>query len=289
MKVVMRSTIVLLFLLLYSCQGQHEREALQAQADSLATINSARADSLAYYSSIMTEISEGLDSITAMESIIFNNDKGIESRVLTHNEVKEKLTALANLLERQNKRIAELEDSLALKGDSYASMKNVIAHLNQQIDEKNRTIAALRKELEQSNHNIRNLHQRIGSLTESNNLLEAAVKEQEEALTVQSNLINEGYVKIGTKKELQQMGLLTKGGLFSKSKLNVANIDPAQFMSVDIRTFMELEIPSKKVKVLSQMPSSSYTLTSSGGSTHLSITDPATFWSVSNFLIIQTN
>ena len=88
------------------------------------------------------------------------------------------------------------------------------------------------------------------------------------------------------KKELQQAGVLS-GGFLSKKKLDVANFSQAGFMKVDIRSYTELDVQAKKIQILTQMPASSYTITSNGSSSKLQITNPTLFWSVSNYLVIQ--
>lgn len=101
-------------------------------------------------------------------------------------------------------------------------------------------------------------------------------------------MLNEGYVKAGTKKELQAAGLLLSSGLFGKKKLDVSNLNPEQFTKIDIREFQELKIAGKKPKILTQMPESSYRFDShSDGTTTLVITDPLKFWGISNFLVIE--
>ncbi|MBR0045637.1 MAG: hypothetical protein IJP75_01965 [Bacteroidaceae bacterium] len=134
---------------------------------------------------------------------------------------------------------------------------------------------------------IQRLNRQVKTLTASNERLTEEVNKQGEALVRQTEVINEGYVKIGTKKELQQAGVLSGGGFLSKKKLDVANFQHAGFMKVDISHYVEVEIPSKKIQILTAMPPSSYIITNEGNATKLRITNPNAFWSVSNYLVIQ--
>lgn len=262
-------------------------QALQAQIDSLEAANVAQASQLKDISDFMNIVSEGLDSIAAQEEQLTGNGKGMEGRKMTKEELKANLDAFAALLERQRNRIAQLEDSLQGRGESFANLRNIITYLNQQLDEKNRTIATLQASLNNKNVDIQRLNKQVKTLTASNEQLTEEVNKKGEALVTQSAIINECYVKIGTKKELQQAGVLSGGGLLSKRKLDVANFQNAGFMRVDIRSYVEVEIPSKKIQILTAMPSSSYTIISNGNSSKLTITDPTLFWSVSNYLVIQ--
>ena len=105
---------------------------------------------------------------------------------------------------------------------------------------------------------------------------------KDEALNVQTNLLNEAYVFIGTKKELKGADLLKRG------KLNMSDVDMSQFTKIDIRQTKQFTIPSKKPEILTQAPANSYTLEKIDKKTSvLTITDPAAFWSVSKILVIR--
>ena len=279
---------VVVTLVLLSCQNYKEEQSnLQERIDSLEAVNASQADQLQDIAGFMAIVSEGLDSIAEQEEMLTGKGKGVEGKQLTKAELKANLDTFAALLERQRNRISQLEDSLTSRGGNMANLRNIIMHLNQQLEEKNRTIAALQASLNDRNIDIRRLNTQVKTLTASNEQLSDEVHKQGEALVVQSAIINECYVKIGTKKELAEAGILSGGGLLSKKKLDVTNFERAGFQKVDIRTMSELEIPSKKIQVLTSMPSSAYTITTDGNSSKLSITNPTLFWSVSNYLVIQ--
>lgn len=282
--------VLLLFTtIFFSCNVNNSKETiLQAQIDSLEAANSEQAEQMKEISEFMSIVSEGLDSIATQEEQLTGNGKGMEGRKMTKEELRANLNAFAALLERQRNRIAQLEDSLQNKGESFGNLRNIITYLNQQLEEKNQTIAALQASLNNKNVDIQRLDKQVKKLTASNEKLTEEVNKQGEALVTQSEVINECYVKIGTKKELQQAGVLSGGGLLSKKKLDVSNFQRAGFMKVDIRSYVEVDIPSKKIQILTSMPSSSYTITSNGNSSRLTITNPTLFWSVSNYLVIQT-
>lgn len=274
--------------LVSSCKDDNRmQEMMQARIDSLETTNASQASQLKDITDFMTVVSEGLDSIAEQEQLLMDSGRGVEGGKLTKEQLRENLKAFAALLERQRNRISELEDSLTSRGRSMASLRNVITYLNQQLDEKNNTIASLQASLNNKNVDIQKLRKQVTNLATAKEELEETVKNQGEALVVQSDVINEGYVKIGTKKELKQAGLLS-GGFLSKKKLDVSKFQNGGFQKVDIRNFTEINIPSEKIKILTQMPESSYYITENDNSSTLKILNPTVFWSVSNYLVIQT-
>ena len=141
-------------------------------------------------------------------------------------------------------------------------------------------ISELKVELTKKNANIAQLESRVYALSEK-------TQEQETIMTVQSDMMTEGDVRLGTKKELQRDGILTRAGLFKK-KLDVSNFNPELFTKIDIRTFLELKIEGKKPEIITQMPASSYQMDENEDGTYtLRILDPTSLWSVSNYLVIQ--
>ena len=281
---------MVLFAMVPSCgdkAGEEEKMRMQHQLDSLRLVNEEKERELAEMSSFMVIVSEGLDSLSMYEDT-FLNIQGPERSKLTRSQLRERIDGFAQLLDRQRQRIMLLEDSLRLlDGDGIAKLRSIITYLNGQLDEKNRTVEQLRAELRYRNVDISRLRSKVDTLTSANEQLTSTVKIQTEALTVQDEVINECYVRIGTKKELKEAGILTKGGLFRKSKLDISKLTPSNFNAVDIRNFTSIELPSSKVKIITTMPATSYQLVPNGDVTTLHILNPNEFWSVSNYLVIQ--
>ena len=282
-----------LFALLFlsSCQfrGDLEKGLLTLRLDSLSRVNEENARQLSDVNSIVDVISEELDSIAIMEDMIRVNPLGNEGRQPTRTEMRQRLKAFSDMLSRQKQRIALLEDSLSgLNNRTIQRYRNLVTLLNSQLEEKDRTINDLMARLNSSNARISDLETNILELTSTNEELTSVTEMQQQALVIQDNIINEGYIKVGTKKELQNAGLITGGGLLSKSKVNNSGFDANLFLKVDIREFSELPIQSKTIKILTSMPESSYSIERNGNTSILRINDPTSFWSISRFLIIQT-
>lgn len=273
------------FSLVYACSENKTEPVKQNNPiqDSLETANRQLND-------FIDVVAMSLDSITISEGYIFKGNA--EGKPITSREqIRQRLALFEDLLKRQKERIVELEKSVGDAQDTRTKkLRSIIKALNVQIEEKNAMIAELRTELNKKNVNIASLKQHVSELNSNIEGLSKKSQEQEAALTEQTNIINEGYVKVGTKKELKAAGLLKSSGLFAKNKLNIANIDASQFQKIDMRQFEMLKINGKKPKILTHMPTSSYKIEDNGdGTSTLRVIDPAVFWSVSSYLIIQSN
>lgn len=263
---------------LSSCKGGEEKaqriSTLEMERDSILSANGK-------LNSFLDIVSQSMDSILLQEGYILNMPDA-EGRPASDKErLMKNLDSFGALLERQRSRIEQLEDSLTNLADARnAKFLNILRGLQAQIKEKDEMISELRAELSKKDANIAQLQSRVSALNEK-------TQEQETIMTVQSDMMNEGYVRIGTRKELQKDGIISRAGLFKK-KLNVSNFNAELFTKIDIRTFLELRIEGKNPEVITQMPASSYQIEENEDGTYtLRILDPTLFWSVSNYLVIQ--
>lgn len=272
-------------IILVSCENRDSKSAFLAERDSIININNRQKQELEALNSTMNIISMSLDSIAQQEKLIYFSQEGT---ALPRRQVLDNLYYFKDLLERQRAQISALQDSLRHAGTPLIEkLNNVIAFLNQQLGEKDKTIQELTRDLSQKNRSISQLRKHVGSLQENISELEQKNQVQQKALDIQNEMLNECYVRIGTRKELQQANLLT-GGILRK-KVNYVNLNKKQFTKVDIRQFKEININSKRPKILTPMPKDSYRIENVSGGTILHITEPSKFWSVSNYLIIQIN
>ena len=273
---------------LFSCSDNtKEKSELLSRIDSLNIENQKKEKDISEMMSFINVLADGLDSIAKQEDILFNSNKGREGFVVDREQLKKNLDAFENILNQQKEKIAQLADSLKARGENLNKLQVLVDYLNSQLDEKNRIISSLRADLENNKVNIANLQKKVRSLSDSNTELTSKVESQSTALAAQTEMINECYVKIGNKKTLSAMGIIT-GGLLKKTKLNPNAIDKSQFTKVDIRYFTEVPLQSSKPEILTQMPSSSYKIEKTGkNSSVLYVVDPAAFWSLSNYLVIM--
>lgn len=260
-----------------------------AERDSILQDNRSKTQQLDELNGVLSTIAIGLDSIAVQENILFNGS-GRDGVRLDKHEIAARLNGMADILARQRAKIQALQDSLANRktSQSVEHLQRVVEFLNQQLAEKDQVIKSLRADLNNSKKDITQLRASLSDM--KNRAVKAENKTQvlTTALSKQDDVINECYVRIGTKKQLSAAGLL-KGGFLQKKKVNYEDVDKSKFNAVDIRKFREITLKSNNPKILTPQPSNrSFHFEESGdGSCTLVITNPTLFWSVSNFLIIQ--
>lgn len=273
--------LLIVLMIVPSCvQNSKHREVIE-QRDTLLAQNLRNEAAMIELQTYIDEITASLDSIAYQEGMLFLPDPESPDNVVSKEMMKERLDAFEELVNRQQLRIKELEDSLNINNANMSSIRSLLVHMNGQIEQKNVQIEEMKKELEKKDLNIKRLKTTVASLKDNVDNLQQQTKEQEEILVFQNDLINEAYFLMGNRKELVSWGAMTGNKASSSPDLN-------SFVKVDIRFFTELEIPSARPKILTPMPISSYSLVKNGtGTSSLIITDPSEFWKASKILIIQ--
>lgn len=286
MKQIKTLAAVLIAAALFSCGGQNDKG--NPVEDSLRNVISGNMAEMNEMDLFLDAVNVSMDSMVNMEGMILRTSK--EGNMSKKDQVKQNLEAFKQMLQTQRERIAILEQKLK-NGDAKSKrMLETIKSLQKQLEEKDQAIAELTAELEKRNFDIENLKAHVEKLNTDVATLTTKTVEQEQALTAQTDLMNEAYVFIGTKKDLKAAGLLSGGSLFKKSKLDMSKSDLAKFKKIDIRNVKSFDIPGKNPQILTQAPSGSYTIINNGdGTSKLKINDAAKFWSITNYLIVRAD
>ena len=274
-----------LFVSLFISCGSNDSN--KAEIDSLRLVLEQKATELDDVNLFLDAVNASMDSVITMEGDILRTSK--ESPLSNKEQIKQNIKSFKLILQRQHERIAQLEENLDdKKSGNTDKMLKTISSLKKQLAEKDKAIVEMAEELEKRNYDISNLKKQVRSLTNDVAELTDANKAQEEVLIAQSDMLNVGYVMIATKDALKSAGVLTGGSLLKKSKLDLRNIDASKFTKIDIRETKTFTIPSKKAEVMTQMPKKAYKITAnSDGTSTLTVTDAASFWSISKYLVIK--
>lgn len=281
---------LLMLVFVFSCKNEKvDMQHYVAERDSILQENKNKTQQLDELNGILSTIAIGLDSIAVQENLLFNSS-GRDGVRLDKHEIAARLNGMADILARQRAKIQVLQDSLANRKASQGveHLQRVVEFLNQQLAEKDQVIRSLRADLNNSKKDITQLRASLSDMKSRAVRAENKTQVLTTALSKQDDVINECYVRIGTKKQLSAAGLL-KGGFLQKKKVNYEDVDNSKFNAVDIRKFREITLKSNNPKILTPQPSNrSFHFEESGdGSCTLVITNPTLFWNVSNYLIIQ--
>lgn len=276
-----------LLVTLFSCNSgklKQAEEQNQELRDSLYEEKAAQ-DSLL---SLLTEVTDGMEQIKSMEKIINNTNLGKETPSRKE-EIKNDMLLIARTLQARRDRIEELEKKLKKSGAYNGKMQKTIDSLKAQIDAQAAEIENLQGELKKANIQIEGLNVKVQELNTAVDSVTVMKEEAEQEAVRMANEMNTCYYVYGTNKELKEASVIQKKFL-GKTKVMEGEYELSYFTKADKRTLMEIPLHTKKVKVWTKQAEESYEITEDAeGYKTLKITDPAKFWEVSNFLVIQVN
>lgn len=265
-----------------SCNGGSA--SMKEQLDSLQTAYEQRNADYNELNEYLGVIATGLDSISLQEGQLLKNDEG---PTLNREQIKKNLDSFQQTLQNQRERIAVMEKKLQTNQKYSAHLRSIIATMKQQLAQKDEEIANLRKLVDDKNVDIARLKENVQNLQQRNEMQAGLIASQAETIMSKESTLNTVYIKIGTKKELKNAGLLD-GGFLKKTKVDFDKIDKSAFKAVDKREIGQIDLGNvKKAKVMTPQPEDSYRIDQAGKSTILSITDKEKFWAVYDFVIIQ--
>ena len=100
--------------------------------------------------------------------------------------------------------------------------------------------------------------------------------------------MNTCYYVIASKSQLKEHQILETGFL-RKSKLLKGDFDKGFFVIGDKRNLTSLDLKSKKIKIRTSHPEDSYRIIETEKQKTLTIISPEKFWSLTNYLVIQSD
>lgn len=261
-----------------------EAQAENVVLDDSLKVALANQDSLLV---LLNDITDGMNQIKALEKILTTNNISAESSDRKE-QIKSDMAALQLALQERRERLVDLEKKLQNSQSYSATLKRTVDNLKAEISTQEATISTLRNDLQAAKIQVADLTTRVDSL----NTTVANVTEQKHEAEAQTqavaNELNTCYYAIGTKKELKDAKIIETGFL-RKTKLMQADFQQSYFTQADKRNVTTIATHAKKAKIITNMPADSYTIEDADGYKVIRITDPAKFWSLTNYLVIQVD
>ena len=294
-KILVLSLLAFTVFSLSSCvESSGKYKALQAQLDSLSVVHSTKSAEFEEVFATLNEVENGLKSIRETENILVLQSQkgGAEVPESSREQLKSDVTAIGEAIQSYKKQIDKLKSDNRIQSSQF---KKRLAALTQELEAKSVLIADLGRQLEEKDRQlivksqqIESLDKTVSNLREDVSSLSQTSSSQKETIANQDAQINTGYYIIGTKSELINAKVMSKGGLFKSAKISY-QAEQSAFVKIDIREVKEIQLNAEKAKVLSIHPTGTYTLEpGANGMQVLKISQPTTFWEQTKYLVIQT-
>lgn len=205
--------------------------------------------------------------------------------------VVEDIKLMNSMLEASDKKISDLQAKLRKSGIHVHSLEQRIAALNESLTNQNNEIAELKKVIEDKDSNLAQLNTKVNDMSSQMTQQTDTIASKQQQLVNKTNALNTGHFALGTFKELKSEGILAReGGVLGlgSSKAIQENFSNKYFTTVDIRDTKSIPLHAKKAKMISEHPDSSYQFVEKDGQiASLEIKDPAEFWRISKYAVIE--
>lgn len=235
---------------------------------------------------LVNEISSNMDQIKRLENILTVGEGSSSEVGSQRSQIEADIAAIQATLQQRREQLAQLEERLNRSNLNNKNLQATITALNNQIKNQEDEIASLTNNLTEARRQIGSLNETVDSLntTVSTVTDERNIAQQEvEDVTAE---LNTCYYVAANKSELKEHKIIETGFL-RKTKLLKGDFDQSFFQTANKQTLTTLNLHSNKAEVKTNHPADSYSLDDVNGSKVLRILDPAKFWSLTNYLVIQ--
>jgi len=278
--------VLLLIPVFFSCgrEAKKRAEELQAKTDSLMSQTLQKDEAINEFVRSINEIQGTLDTIKMKENIIsLSTDRGGELKISAKDQIKSDIQSIYSLMEKNKQTIASLTSKLRNTNLKVVELQKLVDRLTKDNAQKAADIEDLRAKLAKMNIVIETANLKIDTLSRTVTSQTQVLQDQTQTIASQDAALNTAYYVIGNSKELKKSGVIKSGDILSDFNKDL-------FTRIDIRKVTEISILSKKAKILSNHPSSSYKLNGDKKLIQsLQILDYKAFWGNSKYLVIVVN
>jgi hypothetical protein len=301
MKKSINVFLLLLSFLAWSCgkvEESKEYQDLLSRYDSVVAVSAGKSGENTDLNKIITEIEANLDSVASKQNIVNElNKEGYENQ-------KEKIDAIIagmnDVMVQNRKKVLALEKKIKNSGKENSALQKVVESLKKQILEKEEQIVAMQQTIQglevkvgELNQTVASKDQEIATKNDQISQRDNELAERQKTIDNKENELTTAWVAYGTKKELAAKGIIKKeGGVLGMGKvLKLADRpDNNNFKKINTKTLSEIRLGLvKKKRMVSSHPDNSYYYTISGEEVFVKITDPAKFWSLTKYCVIEVD
>lgn len=247
--------------------------------------------------SLITQIklkNKELDDITASMNQIENNLSAIRKNEMTIDSLR-RLGGI-NQEEKINQLIKEIDkyvDDNRLKVSKLEvqmkNSKNESIGLTRLVNQQKNTVLEKEQQIQSLMSTITNLRQELMFTINTKN---AEISDKQRLIEEKEAAINAVYITFGTRDKLTDDGIIRKeGGVLGagRSFKLASKFDLGKFRKANMQEInqVDLGVIDKKT-VVTTHPAESYYFVKSSGRTILKIVDYQKFWSISKYLVVET-
>lgn len=233
------------------------------------------------------QLLDNIDSALAEANPTANMDVTDPEKVKAiDREIYNKINALRDKLQADNREIALLRADLNKAKESADYRKDLINKISGRMEELQKENALLKQQLDKETQDISNLTSELEAQGIEIGQLRVSLSELNENIVVLTAELNSVYYLVGTRKDLKRDSIIVKKGIGGAATLS--DTDKSKFIGIDKSSDKIINLTGfKKVELVPTRPDGSYSFEKDNDLiVRLNITDPDQFWETSKFLVI---
>ena len=284
--------ILTISLLLVSCSQPKsgEVERLKAENDSLQSAKLQLEEEVNGYFATLNDIQQNIEKIKDAQNVISVRPLSENTPSDVRNKVSEDMAYINELIKVNKEELEKMRNKMKNSSFQLVNLEKTIASLAKQLNDESAKVARLEIQLQQKDSVITQLGTTVDALGKNVEDLSQKNDEKNALIQQQNEAMNTAWYAIGSIKELKDNKIISSEGIFSAKKVLQSDFNKNYFVRVDTRNTKSIPLYSKaKAKLLTSHPKTSYTLEKENENYVLVITNPAEFWSVSKYLVVEVD
>jgi uncharacterized coiled-coil protein SlyX len=270
---------------LYKRDHNTQLALIQDQKNSFTEQLTARDSMINEWLLAFDQIEKDLNLIKQKENLITMKSSDTEFTKERKDQILADIQSINTLLDANKKKIASLSAQLKESGSTIKGLQDRIATLEASVKQYETEIADLKKILVDKDFEIGQLNTRMFALQDT-------ISTKNETISTQIGKLNQAFLVYGTFKELKEMGLVSKEGGFlglGRKEFLIEDFSDSLFKEIDITKTRTIPVNSKKVKFITEHPTTSYDLINEGENriASIEIKDPEQFWKISKYAVVE--
>lgn len=281
-----------IILVLASCnQGKKaEVERLKSENDSLQHAKIMLEQEVNDYFSTLNEVQQNIEKIKSAQNVLSVRPLSENTPADVRNKVTEDMAFINEMIRTNQQELENLRTKLKRSSFKLDDVEKTLAQLTKQLNDESAKVARLQATILRKDSVITKLGTKVDSLGKNVEELALQNEEKQGVIAEQDQTLHTAWYAIGSKKELRDNKITSSDGLFSAQKVLQADFNKNYFVKVDSRNTRTIPLYStSKARILTNHAKTSYTLEKENENYVLVITDPAEFWSVSKYLVVEVD
>ncbi len=274
----------------FGCNQKEKQEIARLNLENQSLVKAAQLKDSSVNSIMISlnDIESNLSEIKSKEAVIAvksNNNQEMTPDVRAR--INDDIKSINVLITKNKIEIGWLRKQMKDSNLKIDELNKMIDALNVQIVERDKQIASLKEDLSKMNFSIASLNASLDTVKAEKTQLQSTIQDK-------TNTLNTAWYITGNQKQLLADNIISKeGGIIGINSTTVLKSDfnNSKFSRIDITQLKNININSKKAKLVTSHPADSYQLNpdKDGLIEKLEITNPDKFWSTSKYLVVLVN